>query len=164
MTTKMLCGIDGQEHSARAAGVAFELAKRLRAEVTLYMVNPALAGRGGPLYLWSAEYIERILDEAVQRARWSGVVNVKCEDQHAISISDAIVAYADQHEVDYIIIGASDRPGFVKVLSGSVSREVAAKANCPVLVVRRVRGQRQRRHDGGILERILSRETVPSVA
>src|SRR5262249_27997474 len=125
MTTKMLCGIDGQEHSARAAGVAFELAKKLCAELTLYMVNPALPGRGAPLYLWSAECIEKILGEALQRARWSGVLNVKCEDQHAISISDAIVAYSDQHEIDYIIIGASDRPGFVKVLSGSVSREVA---------------------------------------
>jgi len=57
-------------------------------------------------------------------------------------VSDSIASYADQEDIDYIVIGASDRSGMSKVLNGSVSRELAQKANCPVLIVHRVRGER----------------------
>src|SRR5262245_45301118 len=164
MTTKLLCGIDGQEHSERAAAVACELTNRLRAELTLFMANPALLARGGRVYLWSNEYIKKVLDEAFRKAKWSGVLDVKCESRCAVSIADSIVAYADEHEVDYVVIGARDRPGILRVLSGSVSKEVTAKANCPVLIVRRVRERGQHRPGGGLPEVNVFRETVPSAA
>jgi nucleotide-binding universal stress UspA family protein len=164
MTTRILCGIDGQAHSARAAAAAFELTNRLSGELTLFMANPALLARGGRVYLWSNEYVQRVLDEAFRKAKWSGVINVKCESRCTVSIADSIVACADQHEVDFIVIGARDRPGVLRVLSGSVSKQVTAKANCPVLIVRRVREQRQNRPGGGLPEVNVFRDTVPAAA
>src|SRR5215470_14470096 len=118
-----------------------DLAKRLGAQLTLYMVNPALPGRGARLYLWSDDHVRKILSEAGRRGRWLGVADVRCASQRARNIADAIVDYAD--------VGASDRPAVLKLLSGSVSREVVAKANCPVVVVRRNRDRSDRRHRGG---------------
>jgi nucleotide-binding universal stress UspA family protein len=150
--TKILCGIDGQDYSARAAGVAAELAKTLNAQLTFYMVNPAVPGRGARLYLWSEEYVRSTLDEMRRRATWAGAPAVACRSQRATDVAAAIVNYADRHEADYIVVGASGRPGILKVLSGSVSREVIAKANCPVVVVRRTRAPQDRDRRRGIPE------------
>ncbi len=161
---KILCGIDGQAHSARAAGVAAELAKTLNAQLTLYMVNPAVPGRGARLYLWSDEYLLMTLDEMKRRATWAGAPAVACRSRRAGDVADAIVDYADRHEVDYIVVGASGRPGILKVLSGSVSREVVAKANCPVIVVRRTRAPQKRDTNRGIPEPVTYGDVAAAVA
>jgi nucleotide-binding universal stress UspA family protein len=144
MAIKILCAIDDQEHSERAAMAAIDLAKRLSAELLFYMVNPSvLPGRGPVVHLWSDDYIESCLDEAVRRARRAGIFDVSTGTRRATNIADAIVAHADEHDIDYIVVGAGDRSRLMKAIGGSVSRDVAAKANCPVLVVRRVRIARQ---------------------
>jgi len=163
MSMKIVCCIDGREHSAQAAAVAFDLAKKLSAKLTLYMANPILPGRGSALYLWSDEYVQKVLDETARRARWSGVADVRCKGQRVFIIADEIVTSADEQEADYIVIGTSGRPGFLKVLGGSVSREVIAKANCPVVVVGRIRGK-QRRPGGGLRESIFFQEALSDVA
>jgi len=164
MATKVICGVDGSDHSARAAGVASELAKKLGAQLTFYMVNPAIPGRGARLYLWSEEYLRKTLDEMSRRATWLGAPVVKCRSRRATNVADAIVEHADRHEADYIVVGASDRPRMLKVLSGSVSREVVAKANCPVIVVRRTRAQPGRDTRGGIPEPVVYRDAAAAVA
>ena len=161
---KVLCAIDDRAHSARAAAVAFDLSKQLRANLTLYMVNPTLAGRGPPLYVWTDEHVERILEAMGRRAQWSGLPSVKCESRRARRVADSIIAYADRHDFDLIVIGASDRSGVLKTLSGSVSREVAAKANCPIVVVRRTRGQPPQHPCRGLPATTRLRGLAPSAA
>ena len=164
MTTKILCGVDGRDPSARAAGVAAELAKKLNAQLTLYMVNPAVPGRGARFYLWSDEFLRETLDKMKRRATWSGAPDVRCESRRAADVAEAIVDHADRHDVDYIVVGASDRPALLKILSGSVSREVIAKATCPVMVVRRTRAQPGSDTHRGIPEPIDYRDEIPAVA
>lgn len=159
---RILCAIDDRAHSARAASVAFDLSKKLQANLTLFMVNPVLPGRGAPVYVWTDEQVAGILEKMGRRARWSGLPNVTCESRRANRVADSIVAYADRHEIDLIVIGASDRSGLIKTLSGSVSREVAATANCPIVVVRRLRGQPPQRPRWGIPVAIGLCELVPS--
>lgn len=48
----------------------------------------------------------------------------------------AIVAYADDHDVDAIVVGCRGRAGAKRVLLGSVAETVVRRATCPVLVVR----------------------------
>jgi nucleotide-binding universal stress UspA family protein len=141
MTVSLLCAIDKSAHSARAATLAFGLTKQLNAKLTLLVVNPILSGRGAPTYVWTDEEVEGILEQMGRRAQWLGVANVRRESRRANGVADSIIAYADQNEVDLIVIGASDRSRLAKWLSGSVSREVAEKANCPIMLVRRIRGQ-----------------------
>ena len=139
---KILCGIEGKDHSLRAAGVACDLAKRLDAELIFCMVNPLLAGRGPPVYLWTDEYVAGVLADAARKAKWGGVRSVRTSTWWALRVSDAIALYADEEEIDYIVVGTGDRSRISRALNGSVSRELPQKANCPVLVVHRVRGDR----------------------
>jgi len=126
------------------------------------MVNPALPRSRTAQYLWPDEYIEKILNEAGSKARWAGVPNVSFENRRGINIADEIVACADEQEADYIVLGASERSGFMRVINGSVSRDVTAKANCPVVIVRRIRGQQQSRPSGGLPEGVVFRKSAPS--
>src|SRR5215468_9038232 len=162
--TKTLCGIDGRSQSARVVGVAAELAKKLGAQLTLYIVNPSVPGRGARHPLWADEYLQRTLQEMKHRALWSGAPDVRCESRAANDVADAIVAYADRHEVDYIIVGASGRPGILTLLRGSVSRQVVARANCPVIVVTGIRTRSGRDTHRGIPEPVVYRGVAPSVA
>jgi nucleotide-binding universal stress UspA family protein len=49
---------------------------------------------------------------------------------------DEIVAYADTHEADLIVIGSRGHGAVVNALLGSVSRGVLREARRPVLIVR----------------------------
>ena len=158
---KILCCIDNTEASERAVMAAAELAKRLRASLVLFAANPLMPGRGAPIHLWPDDYVASMVDEAVRRAQLSGVqdvVGVRCR---AVLASDSILAYADEHAIDYIVVGTHDRSGVARVLSGSVSREVIAAANCPVLAVRRLRSEPRNLPRWGRRERV---EFVPAPA
>ena len=160
---RILCAIDGKDYSLRAALVASDLAKRLSAELTICMLNPLMPGRGPPLYLWPEEYVAKVLADAIRKATWAGVKAVKSKTWHTACVSAAIAEYADQEEIDYIVVGASDRSWITKVLSGSVSRELTQKANCPVLIVHRVRGERPAGGHRGFRVRDLLANSLPSI-
>ena len=53
-----------------------------------------------------------------------------------IDVSDGIIEYADQHDVDLIIIGSHARHGLKRFLLGSTANSVLHHANCDVLTVR----------------------------
>lgn len=46
-----------------------------------------------------------------------------------------IVRYADERQIDLIVIGTHGRSGVARVLIGSVAEKVVRKAPCPVLTV-----------------------------
>ena len=49
--------------------------------------------------------------------------------------ADAIVAYADEHGVDHIVMGSRGRSGVSRVLLGSVAGTVVQNSSVPVTVV-----------------------------
>lgn len=158
---KILCGIDGSDRSARAAGVATELARKLGAELTFAMVNPRLAARAAILYVWPDAHIAGVLEQAVRKAVWHGVASVKSDTWRAESASDALADYAARNQFDYIVIGAGDRAGWSRVLRDSVAHALPAKASCPVLIVNHLRDNAPTGRRGG-LRKLL--ETAPSPA
>lgn len=141
MVTQILCAIDDTEHSERAAEFAISLAGQLSAKLTFYMVNPAVlpGPLGPPAHLWTDDYIRGYLDEALRRAVAAGLRGVRCETRRADSIAEAVVACADLHQADLIVVGACGRHHIVDSVRRTVSRLVADTANCPVLIVRRLR-------------------------
>jgi len=52
------------------------------------------------------------------------------------SPADAIVSYADEHDVDLVVAGTHGRRGLRRLFIGSVAEEVLRRAPCPVLTVR----------------------------
>ena len=47
-----------------------------------------------------------------------------------------IVDYAEDKDIDLIIIGTRRKSGFKKILLGSVASKVVSYAHCPVMVVK----------------------------
>jgi nucleotide-binding universal stress UspA family protein len=63
----------------------------------------------------------------------------KLSYQYHISVgvpAEAIVQYANQHEVDQIVMSYRGEGGLQALLLGSVVSKVLHLANCPVLVVK----------------------------
>ena len=54
----------------------------------------------------------------------------------SINIAEGIVDYAEENNIDLIVIGTRGRSGFKKLLLGSVASHVVTYAHCPVLVVK----------------------------
>lgn len=47
-----------------------------------------------------------------------------------------IVKYAEEKEIDLIVVGTRGRTGIKKILLGSVASGVVTYAHCPVIVVK----------------------------
>ena len=62
-----------------------------------------------------------------------------CETERAVSVVQSIVACADFHAADLIVVGASGHRRIIDLFRRPVSKAVTDSANCPVLVVRCVR-------------------------
>jgi nucleotide-binding universal stress UspA family protein len=51
-------------------------------------------------------------------------------------VAGAIVRYAEEYNVDLIVVGTRGRSSFTKLLLGSVASPVLTYAHCPVLLIR----------------------------
>jgi nucleotide-binding universal stress UspA family protein len=121
----------------------------MHASLTFCMVNPLMPGRGPPIAIWSDFHVGKILDQASGRAAFRGVRAVRTDTWCAMSVPDSIVAYADKEEIDLIIVGSRDRSALARALGSSVSRELLRKANCPILLVNRMRDEAPASGRGG---------------
>lgn len=136
MITRVFCAIDDQEHSGRAVDTAVEIARTMSSALTFFMANPAvLPGRGPMFYRWTKDYINGYFAEARTRARRSGVYDARCITKNVSDIPRAILIEAENANADYIVVGSNCRPGPFGNWRYSITREVAAKALCPTIIV-----------------------------
>lgn len=63
-------------------------------------------------------------------------LKLRQEQVEKASASMGILEYADEHDVDLIVMGTHGRRGANRLLMGSVAEEVVREASCPVLTVR----------------------------
>lgn len=140
MIRHTLIAHDGSEEARRAVEVGIDLALRYGARATLLTViqHPAYAATVGEVQETDTEkrtFAERIQREAIEAARLRGL------DMAAAIVSghpaEAIVDYAQGHQVDLIVMGHRGMSNLRRFLVGSVADRVVDHAPCPVLVVRR---------------------------
>lgn len=140
---RILHPTDFSEQSAAAAEYGSYLAPLCDAELhLLYVVEDALGNIPHPALGFPATG-ERA---KVQQEVWpqlQEVVGVQLPESDRIilatrlgPISDQIVSYASDNEIDLIVIGTHGRRGVMHALMGSVAEAVVRKASCPVLTVR----------------------------
>ncbi len=135
---RVLVPTDFGETSAAALRYAVELSRRFHAR--LYLLNvPEHPGEAA-----EAEYpiglFETMQNAAHDRLR-ALLASDDAAELHpecAMRIghpADEIVRYAQEQEVDLIVMGTHGRAGLSRVVLGSVAEKVVRYATCPVLTV-----------------------------
>ncbi|WP_254838559.1 universal stress protein [Natronomonas marina] len=134
----ILLAVDGNEGTETAIERGISLADQYGANLhILYVVDtgavPALAD--------SAAVIEKLqnrgddaLEDAVERAERAGLDTIETNVEHDRP-SEGILEYAEENDVDLIVMGTRGRAGLERRLLGSVSDRVVRLAEIPVLTV-----------------------------
>lgn len=137
MAPKILCPVDGSEHSLHALDAATDLTQKFSGELLLCVVNVAHGGGRGPMiHHWTDAEAQAILDKATALVAAKGVTVAATAiilDREAAS---GIVRYADMNSVDQIVMGTGDKRGLSRLVLGSVAADVAGRAHCSVTVAR----------------------------
>jgi len=138
---RILIATDGSLAANEAVQVGLDLAAERSAETTVIHVAPAVdvlpwSGIGVPSAfpheIGNAD--RQPLDEAERLAGLQGVTI-----STALLVGepvDEIVAFADAHDVDLIVVGSRGHGAFASAVLGSVSLGVLHETRRPVLVVR----------------------------
>jgi nucleotide-binding universal stress UspA family protein len=139
MYDDILFPTDGSAGADAALGHAIEQARIHEATLhILYVIEENVqvmaAGESELLAELEAEG-ERIVEEARDRATEAGIDAVETTVRGG-SPHRVIRAYADDHDVDVIIMGTHGRSGLDRLLLGSVAERTVRTADQPVLTVR----------------------------
>ncbi|MFE9773693.1 universal stress protein [Streptomyces sp. NPDC005931] len=146
MDLPLVVGIDGSDSSLRAVDWAVDEAARLGLPLRLvhgslwerYEGGRPSFGTGRPA---EEVQVEHIAASAVERAR---LRNPEIKVSSDILPDDAVsVLLHAAHTSSAVVIGSRGRSGLAGMLLGSVGLAVAARAVCPVVVVRGGDQQRQ---------------------
>lgn len=136
---RVLVPVDGSGPSA--AALEYTLEQFGDDDVTvLYVMDPvdgATSWGPGSAGDWLSEAEERaesILGDAAERA---DAAERRLETDSVVGRpARSIVEYADEHDVDHVVIGSHGRDGLSRVLLGSVAETVIRRSPVPVTVVR----------------------------
>jgi nucleotide-binding universal stress UspA family protein len=135
----VLVGYDGSPSARHAVTFAVNLAKRFDARLHVLIV--ARAPDWGAIELERKEIIDfelrharEILDDVKAKLASSGE-----HPDFELAVGQPakeIVLYAEQHNIDHLVVGHRGHTPFDRWLIGSVARQVLAYAPCAVTIVR----------------------------
>jgi nucleotide-binding universal stress UspA family protein len=149
--SKILVPIDGSEPSFHAAHIASNIANKFNSEIiVLYVVvSPSKSEYANLTGLVTPKQIDMIIENAKKQARdWFNRIEdmIKVKNRNikvstkviltGIAVYGEIIQYADQENIDLIVIGTRGRSGVKKLLLGSTASGVVTYSECPVLVTR----------------------------
>jgi nucleotide-binding universal stress UspA family protein len=140
MAGVILCSVDGSAGARDAARVAGALAARLEAEVVLLHV----AGRTTAPGVSTAPLGQARLAESERQAGAALLADVAADaglpdaTELRVEIGDTagtVRAVAEETEALLLVVGSHSKGGVKRALLGSISRDLAGNAPCPVVVV-----------------------------
>jgi nucleotide-binding universal stress UspA family protein len=141
--SKILVAIDGSKESMNAARYAVGLAKKDRARVIALtaMRLPSLYGwyPADSPYTWQKKYAKERKKwfEKIERLAKDNNVKIQTEIvESTMSAQGTIVKYAEEHNLEVVVVGTRGMSGFAKQLLGSTALGVVTYAHCTVIVVK----------------------------
>jgi nucleotide-binding universal stress UspA family protein len=147
MYKRILLATDGSELSDKAVQHALSLADMCAAELIAIRVvphYPATYFEGGVALAredieavekqWEAEAQDSV--NAVRSEGQKRQIKVKALTVKADMVGEAIVAAAQQHKVDLVVMASHGRKGIKRLLLGSETQHVLTHSHTPVLVLR----------------------------
>jgi len=111
--------------------------------VLLHVIDPSEAGysTGTPFPSASEDWYEQqrtdantLFDELAAEADDHGI-----ETERAIEVgkpTQTIVEYAEDHDIDHVVMGSHGRKGVTRILLGNVAEKIVRRSPVPVTVVR----------------------------
>lgn len=144
MSKKVLVPLDGSEQSEKAFEFVLEEFPNENI-VLLHVANPLTSAYsseyGGYVYPTDSDAVEmakeaavELVEEYVEKAEESGV---DATGEHVLGEpASSIVEYAEENDIDHIVIGSHGRTGVSRILLGSVAEKVVRRSPTPVTVVR----------------------------
>lgn len=138
MYRRILVGYDGSSAGRKAFDTALELAAKHGAELHVLTVCRTMDigddVETEAVIEHSRAYHRRLLAELKTAVATKGVsTHYEVAVGHA---AEQIIYYADRHQADLIVVGDRGRSKFVRLLLGSVSKQVVQYAGRAVLLVR----------------------------
>jgi len=151
MFSKILVGIDGSEYSRNAVNYALDLAVKDGSELFLLAIVPSKVHHGdssGVFGMVSPSYFdeykkeaEKWFEEIINHINKETTIDTGTKVKSEVittpfSTPASILNYAEERDVDLIVIGTRGNSGLKKMLLGSVASDVVTYSYCPVLVVK----------------------------
>ena len=142
MTEHVLVPHDGSPQAEAALDYALEEFPEATLTV-LHVIDPSDTGysAGAMLPDFSEQWYEHAketAEEIFEAAR--GAAADRGVDLETVRVlgrpSRQIIDYADEHDVDHVVIGSHGRSGVSRILLGSVAETVARRSPVPVTVIR----------------------------
>jgi nucleotide-binding universal stress UspA family protein len=139
---RILVGVDGSPEAAAAAQKAADLAKAVRAQLTIAHVVPRRPPPGPEAYvaprdrgdLVERHHVAALLYQAEQDCARDGLV--LDSQTHTGPVAEALADAADEGDFDLVVVGHRGRGGARRTLLGSVADRLVQISHKPVLVVR----------------------------
>ncbi len=147
MINKMLVALDGSDHSLKAVDFASEIAASLKAKLIILNVVKSQELPEGLREYAELEHIPGIdmdilkkiagdlVSNAEKRAREKGVEDIVGEVEEG-PVARTIIARAQHHDVNMIVVGSRGLGNVEATLRGGVSHRVELMAKCPVLTIK----------------------------
>ena len=148
---KILVSIDGSDKSLEAADYSISIAKNTNAQMIILNVletEPCYYGKKAyegaspeelnKVYENEKAIIQKILNDIQEKAKTVGIES-KTEIlmiPRTEGTVKPVLKYAEDEEIDLIVVGTRGRTGIKKMLLGSVASGVVTYAHCPVIVVK----------------------------
>lgn len=155
-TRKILLPIDGSVPSMKAARYGINVATKIKSDLIgltvidlmslpyQYLLNQP----GTPLHedvleekrreakKWLEEVERSVLDNLKRTEDIKAKYRSEILEDPFSKVENAIIKYAENENVDLVVMGSRGRSGLRRTLLGSVASAVLSYARCPVLVVR----------------------------
>lgn len=151
MFSKILVGIDGSEYSRNAVNYALDLASKYDSDLFLLAIVPSKVHHGdssGVFGMVAPSYFqeykkeaEKWFEEIIAYINNNTTIDTKTKVKSEVittpfSTAASILNYAEERDVELIVVGTRGNSGLKKMLLGSVATDVVTYAYCPVLVIK----------------------------
>jgi len=152
--SKVLVAFDGSEPSLHAVKYAADVSSKNKSDLTIlhvidsykypYLLSSVVLAPtyGSDKFAEEKKKFEGIMVDLKEKLRGEFENNMVVENirtdvvEGVASAAATIVDYAEEKDIDLIVVGNRGRTGLKKMLVGSVALDVIKYAHCPVLVVR----------------------------